>query len=125
MSAKLQTDKYYAALERLVARGDPINNDTVAIEAGSGRGSIKKSRPAYAELIAAIDAAAKAQSEAKLAADPVPGLRQERESLTRRLDQALERELCLLEEVYDLRERNRQLEEDNRQLKKGRLVEVR
>ncbi|MCV2351791.1 hypothetical protein [Paucibacter sp. Y2R2-4] len=125
MSAKVQVDKYYAALERLVARGDPINNDTVAIEAGSGRGSIKKSRPAYAELIAAIDAAAKSQSEAKLAADPVPGLRQDIESLTRRLDQALERELCLLEEVYDLREKNRQLEENIRLLKMGRLVEVR
>ncbi|MEJ6007176.1 hypothetical protein WG899_16630 [Paucibacter sp. AS339] len=125
MSAKVQVDKYYAALERLVARGDPINNDTVAIEAGSGRGSIKKSRPAYAELIAAIDAAAKSQSEAKLAADPVPGLRQDVESLTRRLDQALERELCLLEEVYDLREKNRQLEENIRLLKMGRLVEVR
>ncbi len=53
MSAKLQVDKYLAALERLKARREPINNDTVALEAGSGRGSIKKSRPAYAGLITA------------------------------------------------------------------------
>jgi hypothetical protein len=67
MSAKIQVDKYFAALERLKARGEPISNDAVALEAGSGRGSIKKSRPAYAELIAAIDAAAKQLAEAKVA----------------------------------------------------------
>ncbi|SIT50083.1 conserved hypothetical protein [Paraburkholderia piptadeniae] len=58
MSAKIQVDTYFAALERLTARGEPNSNDAVALEAGSGRESIKKSRPAYAELIAAIDAAA-------------------------------------------------------------------
>lgn len=109
MSAKVQVDKYYAALQRLVERGAPVSNDAVALEAGSGRGSIKKSRPAYAELIAAIEAAAKEQTEAKVVADPVPALRQGLELLTRRLDGALEREMCLLQEVYTLREENRQL----------------
>ena len=73
MSAKVQVDKYFTALERLKARGEPISNDAVALEAGSGRGSIKKSRPAYAELIAAINAAAKQQAEAKVASDPMRG----------------------------------------------------
>ena len=46
---------YYAALERLKAnkpevlpKGSAINNDTVALEAGRKRGSIKKSRHATA-----------------------------------------------------------------------------
>jgi len=54
---------YYAALERLkankptiLAKGSAINNDTVALEAGRKRGSIKKSR--HAVLIEAIEQAA-------------------------------------------------------------------
>lgn len=54
---------YYAALERLKAnkpivlpKGSAINNDTVAMEAGRKRGSIKKSR--HAALIKAIEQAA-------------------------------------------------------------------
>lgn len=109
MSAKLQVAKYYAALQRLVERGVPISNDAVALEAGSGRGSIKKSRAAYADLIAAIDSAAQEQNQAKVATDPTPALRHEIQNLTQRLDQALEREICLLHEIYTLKEENRQL----------------
>ena len=111
MSAKLQVDKYYQALQRLVERGEKINNDTVALEAGSGRGSIKRSRLAYAELIAAIDIAAQEQVTAKAETDPVPALRQEKANLVQLLDGALERELALLSEVYSLREELRQLRE--------------
>ncbi|MCK4162347.1 hypothetical protein [Ralstonia pseudosolanacearum] len=124
MSAKIQVDKYFAALERLKARGEPISNDAVALEAGSGRGSIKKSRPAYAELIAAINAAAKQQAETKIASDPVPGMRADIKDLTRRLDQSLDREVALLHELYDLRAEVKQLAEENRLLKLGRLVPV-
>ena len=56
-------NEYYAALERLKAnkptilpKGSAINNDTVALEAGRKRGSIKKSR--HAALIDAIEQAA-------------------------------------------------------------------
>ena len=56
-------NEYYAALERLkankptiLAKGFAINNDTVALEAGRKRGSIKKSR--HAALIEAIELAA-------------------------------------------------------------------
>jgi hypothetical protein len=124
MSAKLQVDQYIAALERLVARGAPINNDAVAIEAGKGRGSIKKSRPAHEELIKKIDAAILKQEEDKLATDPLPGLNRDIEKLTRRLDESLEREVALLNELYYLRAQVKQLLEDNRQLKMGRLVPV-
>jgi hypothetical protein len=95
MSAKIQVGKYFAALECLIACGEPTNNDAVALEAGGGRGSIKNSRPIYAELIAAIDVAAEQQTEIKVASDPVPRLRMDIEDLTRRLDQSLDREgLC-------------------------------
>ncbi len=124
MSAKLQADQYFAALARLEARGAPISNDAVALEAGKGRGSIKKGRPAHAKLIYAIDEAIKAEREAKVAADPVPGLQSSIAVLTRRLDQSLDREVALLNEVYDLRAKLKQLTEDNRQLKMGRLVPV-
>ena len=56
-------NEYYAALERLkvnkptvLPKGAAINNDTVALEAGRKRGSIKKSR--HAALIEAIELAA-------------------------------------------------------------------
>jgi hypothetical protein len=122
MSASIQVAQYFAALKRLKARGVPISNDAVALEAGKGRGSIKKSRPAHAKLIEEIDEAMKQQEEVKLAADPVPGLQDTITELTRRLDQSLEREVALLNEVYDLRAQKKQLTEDNRQLKMGRLV---
>lgn len=63
-------EEYYEALERLknarpkkVAKGSRINNDTVAQEAGRRKGSIKKSRPVFAELIEAIKAASSEQTE--------------------------------------------------------------
>ncbi len=117
MAAKIQVNKYFEALERLKARGEPINNDAVAAEAGSGKGSIKRSRPGYADLISAIEQAALEQKQAKTAADPTPQLRHQIATLQRRLDSALEREVCLLNEVYHLRE-------ENRQLKRGRLSAV-
>lgn len=56
-------DEYYAALERLKAnkptvlpKSSAINNDTVALEAGRKRGSIKKSR--HVALVEAIEQAA-------------------------------------------------------------------
>jgi len=57
--------EYYEALQRLVERKpniltEPysINNDSVALEAGRKRGSIKRSRPVFSDLIASIDKAA-------------------------------------------------------------------
>lgn len=56
-------NEYYAALERLKAnkpttlpKGSAINNDTVALEAGRKRGSIKKSR--HTALVEVIELAA-------------------------------------------------------------------
>ncbi len=55
-------DEYNQALERLikntpinVPKGTKINKDTVALEAGRKRGSIKKNREIFNELINKID----------------------------------------------------------------------
>lgn len=62
-------DEYYEALNRLiqnrpinVPKGSKINNDTVALEAGRKRGSIKKSRPMFLELIESIKEASEEKS---------------------------------------------------------------
>lgn len=125
MSAKVQTDQYFAALERLMKRGAIVSNDAVAVEAGKGRGSIKKSRPAHAALIAAINEAARVQHSLVATANPIADLRDEIADLTKRLDQSLEREVALLHELYDLRSKVNTLTEANHLLKLGRLVPVR
>ncbi|RQU90645.1 hypothetical protein DF053_03340 [Burkholderia cepacia] len=102
---------YFDALNRLktgtairISKGTSITNDAVALEAGRGKGSIKKSRSIFADLIAAIDLAASEQfngkkqhkeklNEAKLAAD--------RYRLD--LEAALAREVSLLYELYDVK----------------------
>jgi len=99
MSAKVQVVQYFAALERLKACGAPISNDVVALEAGKVRGSTKSGRPAHAKLIEAIDEAFKKQEEDKASSDPVPGLKRHIESLTRRLDESLDREVALPHEL--------------------------
>lgn len=59
-------DEYYEALDRLIQNkpinvpiGTKINNDTVALEAGRKRGSIKKSREIFLDLIDKIDKVSK------------------------------------------------------------------
>lgn len=63
-------ENYRASLHRLmngrpqiVPKGSAINKDTVALEAGRKRGSIKKSRAENTELIAEIEAAAAAANQ--------------------------------------------------------------
>ncbi|MGE8112026.1 hypothetical protein [Pseudomonas sp. NPDC086566] len=58
-------EDYRSALNRLkinkpliLPKGSAINKDTVALEAGRKRGSIKKSRDEHSDLIAEIEAAA-------------------------------------------------------------------
>jgi hypothetical protein len=102
-------DDYFAALERLktgnpkiVRRGTKITNDSVSMEAGRGKGSIKKSRDAFADLISSITLAAAKQSSPT---------NREKERLARTrglaaryqcdLEAALAREVSLLKELYD------------------------
>jgi len=96
---------YYAALERLKKRKDArINNDTVAIEAGRKKGSIKKSRPQFAELIEAINAANVVAGRPKLELfDRLKRAKSDAKDLQAELDESLARELALLRQVFILR----------------------
>ncbi|SPD37126.1 conserved protein of unknown function (plasmid) [Cupriavidus taiwanensis] len=63
---------YFLALERLkkgqpqvVPKGTKITNDAVSLEAGRGKGTIKKSRAIFADLIKAIEEAAAERPDPK------------------------------------------------------------
>lgn len=104
-------DDYYAALERLkadkpvnVPRGTKITNDAVSLEAARGKGSIKKSRPMFAELIKAIAEAGEQQSVKAISdRDRLAKSKASNDRLRKELDAALARELSLLNEVFQLR----------------------
>lgn len=102
--------EYFEALERL-KRGTPsvvpkdtkITKDSVSLEAGRKKGSIKKSRDIFNQLIAAIEEAAAEQKLPEVS---------EREKLTkakvkienyRKLyEDALAREIMLIRRLYEL-----------------------
>lgn len=95
-------DNYRAALQRLidgkpqnVPKGSSINKDTVALEAGRKRGSIKKSRAENAELIAEIEAAAAQQETSKPSAS-------EQVQKQKALKQAAQEQLGDLKADYEL-----------------------
>lgn len=109
--------EYFQALDRLksdcpvrVPKGTKITNDSVALEAGRGKGSIKKSRPVFASLIQAIDEAA---------IEPVKNPDQQKKRLEkikeianqyhRELEAALVREVSLLYELYEIKKQMAQL----------------
>lgn len=100
---------YFEALERLktgvprvVPKGTKITNDAVSLEAGRGKGTIKKSRPVFADLIKTIEEAAADRP------DPQDVLKGKLESAKgvaekyRKLwEEALAREASLLMELYE------------------------
>lgn len=95
---------YFEALARLQKRKARINNDTVALEAGRKKGSIKKSRAVFSDLILAIDAAAATLSKpSDDASDRLLKVKQSAKTAQERLDAALKRELSLLHELYELK----------------------
>lgn len=115
-------NEYYAALERLKAnkptvlpKGSAINNDTVALEAGRKRGSIKKSR--HTVLVEAIEQVAqeagqnvispaqqveKAKSKAKAVKSDYEQLKEDYEKL-------LEKCNSLLLENFELKQKTHQI----------------
>jgi hypothetical protein len=108
---------YFEALERLVAgkprvvaKGAKITNDAVAIEAGRGKGTIKKSRAVFADLIVAIDRAAEAQPKI---ANPIDArlqkLKHHMEDYRTKWEASVAREVCLLQEIYELKQQLRKL----------------
>ena len=107
-------EEYFAALQRLKSRKERINNDTVAIEAGRKKGSIKKSRPQFAELIKAINLAALEMNN--VLNEPINRLtkvKDEKVIIQKRLDESLEREIVLIKQVFDLQKELTQLKNGN------------
>lgn len=104
-------DDYFAALERLkkgrpdiLSKGTKITNDAVALEAGRGKGSIKKSRPVFTDLIQAIDAAAAEQSKPKNEQKVrLNKAKSTADQVRRDLEAALAREISLLHELYEVK----------------------
>lgn len=111
-------NEYYAALERLKAnkpevlpKGSTINNDTVALEAGRKRGSIKKSR--HAALIDTIEQAAQQVGQNVLspaqrieqAKTKTKAVKSAYEQLEEDYEKLLERVNSLLLENFELRQK--------------------
>lgn len=103
---------YFAALDRLVkgtptvvAKGTKITNDSVALEAGRGKGSIKKSRSVFTALIEAIDLAAAEQVKpAGLDKAKLKTAKEEAKRYRELWEEALCREASLAKQLWDERQ---------------------
>jgi hypothetical protein len=109
---------YFDALDRLISgktkfapKGAPINNDSVSIEAGFKKGSIKKSRPQFSELIEAIRIAqtSKERNPEAIATEKFNKAKEAKNEYIKLYEEALSRELSLVKEIYDLKVRLAQL----------------
>ena len=111
-------NEYYAALERLKAnkptilpKGSAINNDSVALEAGRKRGSIKKSR--HAALVEMIELATQEVGQNVLspaqqveqAKNKTKAVRTDYEQLKEDYEKLLEKCNSLLLENFELKQK--------------------
>lgn len=103
---------YFEALERL-KRGKPerlrppykITNDSVSLEAGRKKGTIKRSRPIFSDLIEAIDAAAQAEANPQdEARERLEQAKAEAAKYRTLWEEALAREVSLVKQLWDERE---------------------
>lgn len=116
---------YLDALERLkrnspkiVAKDTLINKDTVALEAGRKRGSIKKSRGVFRDLITAIEVESKRQNDKRnQPRQRIRKLVSDVDELKKLYEQSLARELSLVRQV-------RQLKDEILELKKAKPTSV-
>lgn len=112
-------NEYYAALERLkinkpivLSKGSAINNDTVALEAGRKRGSIKKSR--HIALVDMIELAAQEVGQNVLssiqqiekAKSKTKAVKTDYEQLEEDYEKLLEKCNSLLLENFELRQKS-------------------
>ncbi|OQW70584.1 MAG: hypothetical protein BVN34_00950 [Proteobacteria bacterium ST_bin12] len=103
-------DDYWLALDRLkknkpliLPKNSLINKDTVALEAGRKRGSIKKSRSNFNELILAIQLAAELTPNAsKDLKCQLENVRTQKDNYRDFYHQSLNRELMLIERLAQL-----------------------
>lgn len=103
---------YFEALGRLkngkpinVPMGTKITNDSVSLEAGRKKGTIKKSRPIFSDLINAINAVAKEKAkprnETRKRLDEAKAEAARYRALW---EEALAREVSLVKQLWDERE---------------------
>lgn len=119
MSSSL--NDYFEALDRLkrnepqvVAKNTKITNDAVALEARRQKGSIKKSRAVFGDLILAIEDASNEQSKAlKKPDEQVDKLKSDVSYYKKAWEDALAREISLLNEVFELRKKLSELNGSN------------
>ena len=111
--------EYFEALERLkknkpinVPKGSCINNDTVALEAGRKRGSIKRSRKEFEALILDIEGASagalscrhKSTSQEQELRSKLSKLREKVKETEEKYYATLGRELSLICQIKELKE---------------------
>ena len=112
---------YYEALERLinnnstiVPKGNKITNDAVALEAGRQKGSIKKSRVVFSDLILAIEEAAIEHSKQLNKNDEkIEKAKNNIAYYKKAWEESLAREISLLNEVFELKKELSQLNGSN------------
>lgn len=105
-------DEYRSALQRLVGghtrnvpKGTKITNDSVSLEAGRKKGTIKRSRPIFADLIRDIDSAARVQSRpSRSQNEQIVELKSEVLRYRCLWEEALAREISLVKQIWEERE---------------------
>lgn len=123
----MQHEDYYKALERLktnkpeiLQKGSyKINKDTVAMEAGRGRGSIKPARKQFKDLIDDIEEVAKtynnkALDKLKKTEALASRYKVERDNFQSNYHAALNREMMLVRRLGDLEKKVNQLEAEQK-----------
>ncbi|ARS47129.1 hypothetical protein V6M29_18230 [Stutzerimonas chloritidismutans] len=114
--------EYRAALQRLIAgnptivpRESKINNDSVALEAGRKRGSIKKSRGEFLPLIREIREAAEDSAKGRTVNKHDEAITRI-DSLKLELSQLKQEHEALLVKYLSLLHYNHQLQQENKRL---------
>ena len=113
--------EYFEALERLksncpirVRKGTKITKDSVSLEAGRQKGSIKKSRDIFKDLIFEIESASRDQNNnSKKDFEKLAKARLTSDQYRSELEAALAREISLLYEIYELKKQLAQLTGSN------------
>lgn len=103
-------DDYYDALQRLInnkplniPKDSKINNDTVALEASRKRGSIKRSREGFEQLIKDILTAEEKRTQgARKLQDKLEQTKQDKINIEVLYNKSLNRELMYLETINEL-----------------------
>lgn len=102
--------EYFEALERLkkgspliVPKNTKISKDSVSLEAGRQKGTIKKSRPIFKQLIDAIDEAALEQHLPVLTErEKLVKVKTKLENYRALYEAAVAREIMLVRRIYEL-----------------------